>query len=258
MVRGLKVLALPVAAAVALLGTGAARAGSVAFQDNFTDQQPVGPWAVGPQYVGTDGKWTLVFDGYGHVGEETDTAGPRASLALEPAPPVNALDAKPLDTIAPEGVLTSEHAALVTSVGSFGDSTLSVSVRTVAQLRQTATQNPWEVGWVLWHYTDPGHFYYLILKPNGWELGKEDPSALYGQRFLATGDSPTFPVGGRWNAVNVVQKTTPTGAEEMIVSVNGQQLADYTDDSNPYMSGKVALYDEDSYAHFAAVQVSGP
>ena len=58
--------------------------------------------------------------------------------------------------------------------------------------------NPWEVGWLLWCFSpDPTHpydpspisnsnfrFYALCLKPNGWEVSKQDPSYKGGQRFL--------------------------------------------------------------------------
>ena len=58
--------------------------------------------------------------------------------------------------------------------------------------------NPWEVGWLLWCFSpDPTHpydpsptsnsnfrFYALTLKPNGWEVSKQDPSYKGGQRFL--------------------------------------------------------------------------
>ena len=67
------------------------------------------------------------------------------------------------------------HSALVTSLKTFGDMEVTLKVKTAKQLR-TPRPNSWEMGWVLWHYTDNLHFYYLMLKTNGWELGKEDPS----------------------------------------------------------------------------------
>ena len=62
----------------------------------------------------------------------------------------------------------------------------------------TSRPNPWEVGWLLWCFSpDPTHpydpsptsnsnfrFYALCLKPNGWEVSKQDPSYKGGQRFL--------------------------------------------------------------------------
>lgn len=86
---------------------------------------------------------------------------------------------------------------------------LSANIVTTAQLRNkdntpptpnnpTSEPNPWEVGWLLWCFSpDPTHpydpsptsnsnfrFYALCLKPNGWEVSKQDPSYKGGQRFL--------------------------------------------------------------------------
>lgn len=85
----------------------------------------------------------------------------------------------------------------------------SANIVTTAQLRNkdntpptpqnpTSEPNPWEVGWLLWCFSpDPTHpydpsptsnsnfrFYALCLKPNGWEVSKQDPSYKGGQRFL--------------------------------------------------------------------------
>lgn len=85
----------------------------------------------------------------------------------------------------------------------------SANIVTTAQLRNEdntpptkdnpdSKPNPWEVGWLLWCFSpDPTHpydpsptsnsnfrFYALVLKPNGWEVSKQDPSYKGGQRFL--------------------------------------------------------------------------
>lgn len=63
--------------------------------------------------------------------------------------------------------------------------------------------NPWEVGWLLWCFSpDPTHpydpsptsdsnfrFYAITLKPNGWDVSKQDPSYKGGQRFLKSNDA---------------------------------------------------------------------
>ena len=98
---------------------------------------------------------------------------------------------------------------------------LSANIVTTAQLRNKdntpptpsnpdSKPNPWEVGWLLWCFSpDPTHpydpsptsnsnfrFYALCLKPNGWEVSKQDPSYKGGQRFLksnADTDPRKFP-----------------------------------------------------------------
>ena len=79
-----------------------------------------------------------------------------------------------------------------TTVSEFTDIDMTTTLGTVRQVRN-GPANPWEVAWLLWHYTDDQHFYSIVLKPNGWELGKEDPAYPGAQRFLATGaPSPRF------------------------------------------------------------------
>ena len=80
--------------------------------------------------------------------------------------------------------------------------------------------NPWEVGWLLWCFSpDPTHpydpsptsnsnfrFYALCLKPNGWEVSKQDPSYKGGQRFLKSNtdvDPRTFPPHNTEDATHV-------------------------------------------------------
>jgi len=176
------------------------------------------------------GNWTVVFDGYGSV-RRTVAAG---RLVHELAP---AAARRPDET----------HAALVVSTRTYGDLRLSLDVRTASQLRTGSPPNPWEAAWALWHYTDEHHFYYLVLKPNGWELGKRHPAGAGGQRFLASGESPAFPLGG-WHHVEVVQ-AGPT----MTVRVDGRLLTRFTDTDDPYLGGRVGMYVEDAVAQFAAV-----
>jgi hypothetical protein len=126
---------------------------------------------------------------------------------------------------------------------------IEVRMRTTRQLRRPQP-NPWEVGWLLWHYQDDTHFYYLALKPNGWELGKEDPAYPGNQRYLATGSSPDFALG-RWYVVRVSQHGPAIG-----VTVDGKSLVRVTDTQDPYLSGRVGLYAEDASATFQLVSAS--
>jgi hypothetical protein len=111
--------------------------------------------------------------------------------------------------------------------------------------------NPWEVGWILWHYTSDQRFYYIILKPNGWELGKADPGYPGDQRFLATATHPVFPPG-RWYTVRVHQR-----GDGIEVDVDGRRLVRLTDSQHPYRSGRVGLYTEDASVTFQPITV-GP
>jgi hypothetical protein len=183
----------------------------------------------------TDG-WTVVHDGFGKVGSE----------AVEDGRAVHFL--KPMAARAPE----ETHAALLVSDRAHGDVDLRLRVRTVQQLRAGSAPNPWETAWIAWHYRDDEHFYYLALKPNGWELGKRDPAFPGGQRFLASDTVPVF-FFNTWYDVRVVQ----IGAD-IDVSVGGTSLTRFTDHDQPYLDGRIGLYTEDAYAQFEGVAASAP
>ena len=171
--------------------------------------------------------WTTVHHGYGKVtcSQETIRLSPKAATSSD-----------------------ETHAALATvddvMVEAGTTQTITATVRTVAQLRTGSDPNPWEVAWLLWSYTDDQHFYAVVLKPNGWEISKEDPDYPGAQRFLASGDAPAYPIGTALEVVVTV--TTADDAVTMTVSVDGAELATVTDEESPYPSGAVAAYTEDA------------
>ncbi|KPI07226.1 hypothetical protein OK074_3924 [Actinobacteria bacterium OK074] len=187
---------------------------------------PPVPWQDGS----THGRWQSVFNGLGRNvgGDHFLTLSPEA--AEDPG---------------------TTHAGLVVSTAAYTDVRYEARMRTVRQLR-VPDPNPWEVPWLVWAYTDPEHFYYVTLKPNGWELGKRDPAYPGGQRFLATGRQ-TYPVGA-WYDVQVAQQ----GAE-LTVSVADRPLVTFTDAERPYLQGAVGAYSEDATVEFSGLTAkSGP
>ena len=178
--------------------------------------------------------WMPVFTGYG----TTSIAGSGASLAV---------------TLDPRRATTprDSHAALVVSARYYGDFTATVRVRTVEQLRRGAagSPKPWNVGWVVWHYTSDSRFYALTLEPTGWELSKQDPAYPGGERFLASGLAPTFRVGSAYN-VGIVQV-----GGMITVSAGGQVLTRFTDTQHPYVTGAFGFYTEDARAVFDRVRL---
>jgi hypothetical protein len=199
----------------------------------FTDDFGALPLATGWLDGTTHGGWVSTYNGYGSNGTVLD-----GSSVLTEAPLVST-------------TAGATHASLVNTTTSFGDMDTTVRLRTVQQLR-TPAPNAWEVAWVLWHYTDDTHFYYLALKPNGWELGKEDPAYPGAQRYLRTSGSPTYAVGA-WHTVRVRQV-----GNVMTVWADGTQLTTFTDTERPYASGTLGLYNEDSLVHFDDVKVTTP
>ncbi len=181
--------------------------------------------------LGPGQPWHLAYNGYGHVSAST-CHGP-LRLILQPAKPVSAKDT---------------HAALVLSRASWRDFTAEIRVRTNFQLRHPHP-NPWETGWILWHYQSEQHFYYIALKSNGWELGKADPRYPGNQHFLITAAHPVFPAR-RWYLVRIQQR-----GDAISITVNGHRLAGFTDYRHPYRTGRIGLYVEDASATFQPVTV---
>ncbi|WP_369069722.1 calcium-binding protein [Kineococcus terrestris] len=192
-------------------------------------------WRTGPPGWGADpevwvdgsehGDWLAVFNGEG------STTFDDGALRLSPRPA-----ARPQET----------HAGLVVSMAHYDDVDWTVTMHTLEQTRVGAP-NPWEVGWVLWAYSDHDRAYYFTLKPNGWELGKLDPRFEGGQRFLATGGAPAEE--GVPHRVRVRQL-----AATVDVWVDGRHVVTYTDAEDPYLSGAVGMYSEDAVVEFTGMR----
>ena len=185
-------------------------------------------------------EWTTVHHGYGKV------SCTRGTVRLSPKTSTSS---------------DETHAALATvdgvNIEENATQTISATMRTDTQLRTGDDPNPWEVAWFLWNYADDQHFYAVVHNPNGWEISKEDPAYPGAQRFLASGDSPTFPVGSAFDITVTI--TTAEDAVTMTVSVGGAELATVTDRESPYPSGAVAAYTEDATITVGPVAVeSGP
>lgn len=176
----------------------------------------------------TRGPWRLVFHGHGRADADA------SRVELVPA------------TATTDDVT---HGALVVRTDGGADGVVSTRLTTRRQLREP-TPNPWEVAWVLVRYTDPVHFYAVVLKPNGWELSKQDERYPGAQKFLASGSEPTFPVGGSYEL-----RVEARGAT-ISASVDGHELFTHTDHDEPYLEGHVALYTEDASVVFDQITLS--
>jgi hypothetical protein len=189
-------------------------------------------------WKGTDGSrvgpWTVRFAGYGSVEVSHVTGGGKA-MRLSTLPSVRR---------------DETHAAMVIGPEFAGPYDLQVALVTERQLRLNDPPNPWEVAWLVWQYTDDAHFYYFIAKPNGWELGKRDPAYPGGQRFLASGTSPQFPIGSWYNVHLRVEQPGHNS-----VWVDNARIADFDDSERPYDHGRIGFYLEDAVAAFGNVQL---
>ncbi|AIE86083.1 calcium-binding protein [Fimbriimonas ginsengisoli] len=141
------------------------------------------------------------------------------------------------------------HAGLFLGPYVHGDMTVSCGILTAAQLRLGSPSNPHEVGWLIWNYRDNDHFYYAMAKPNGWELGKRDPAFPGGQRFLATDDRTTYPVGRRYE-LRVEQR-----GNRIELFIDGQSITVFEDTDHPYTGGIVGFYTEDADVYFDSLKI---
>jgi hypothetical protein len=133
----------------------------------------------------------------------------------------------------------THSALLITRESYFGRVSFAGRVQTVKQLRIGSLPNPWECAWLVWNYQDEQYFYYVALKPTGWEIGKRDPAYPGGQRFLASGDAD-FPLG-TWHDFLIVQEDA-----SITIRLNGVEIASFFDGERPYKSGRLGLYTEDA------------
>ena len=173
------------------------------------------------------GQFRAVYDGYGTV------TGDDEWIELHPKSATN---------------LDVTHGGLVVTRETFDDVDFDVVMTTEEQVRLDEP-NPWEVAWTLWNYTDDDHFYAVALKPNGWEISKQDPAYPGSQRFIATGDERTFPVGED-HRVEIRQQWP-----RMTVVVDGEELATITDEERPYHGGSIGLYTEDATVRFHDIEI---
>lgn len=183
-----------------------------------------GTWAEGSQHEG----WTVVFDGYGRVREES------GAVVLEPA------RAKTPDVTHGGLVITTQPHPAGTD--------FAITLRTEEQVR-VGEPNVWEVAWVLWNYQDNDHFYAVALKENGWEISKQDPAYPGKQRFLLTGTAPRHPVAEDYR----VRVTQDDGA--MSVFVDDALLGTVRDTERPYTEGHIGLYTEDARVRFSDLTI---
>ncbi len=208
-----------------------AQAVDILFSDHFSDMPNGVCFNEGQAF----GSWVSVFNGFGCNSVE--------KFARE-----NVLSQRTKSPVS----RAETHGSLVIGPNFSSPFRLQASMMTALQLRKGSPANPWEVGWIIWNYADRRHFYYFVLKPNGWELGKEDPAYPGGQRFLATGSRPVFPIG-RWNKITISQYFNSVS-----VQVNGELIASVSDAQFPYIAGNIGLYCEDSQADFHSISVSRP
>lgn len=225
----------------AAVWTGAAQASTQLDED--WSACSTGTWSVGSTHTCTD-SWYVDWNDSG----STKIVNQSGSNYLQEQP----------QTATSSG---QSYSALVTSSNSVSNPLyIHNEYQTNQQLRTGSSPNPWEVGWTLFDLNKDSNgiytFYYVLLKPNGWEIGKDyDNNGVQAQQFLASGTNYTYPVGN-WDEITVNNFSYGSGTESFTVQAidtNGDNtwhtLATVTDSGThtaPFTSGTVGVYCEDS------------
>ncbi|VVB55732.1 Uncharacterised protein [uncultured archaeon] len=180
-------------------------------------------------------KWKCLWNGYGSSGVKKDSTGNNIFFMY------SSTSQAPDET----------NSSLAISTQTFSNFEFVTDVKTVRQLRQNTSPNPWEVSWIMFRFTDLTHYYYFTVKTNGIELGKYDGGQeVVDQKILYTTETPTVTIG-TWSTwkINVV-------GNHIIVYVDGVKVVDYIDKtmSNQLKSGSIGMYNEDALVNFDNVK----
>lgn len=158
-------------------------------KDNFEGSN----YTLTGSQTSSNGKWTCDYNGGGTVEVKSDNVRTSKIMRTCPAAPI------------PE-TLGSTRAAKVDSTTDVYDFECTFDMKTFAQTKGVGNTNNWEVAWFMWHYTDGWHHYYMLIqKDGGLELGRKDyATQIEQQQFLVTNGNtaPSF-VMGQWYNVKI-------------------------------------------------------
>lgn len=221
-------LAVTVAGAVLAPAPASARPLDVRIDEDFTGYGPARWLDDGAVF----GPWVVVFDGVDD--------GPGVHLMP------GAMRQVPQASRTPD----QTNSTLVVSRERFGTGPLHLSATwTTVGPRREGVPNAWEVGWLVWDYLDNDHFTYLVLKPNGWELGRRDPTQPGGQRFIRDDDGPTTD----WGRQRTV--TVDRVGRQTTVRMDGRVLVRFAL-PRAERNGAVGMYDEDAIVDWTRILVA--
>ncbi len=212
----------------------------ITLKSNIHDEFEDGIYDLDIDAISPNGKWRGIGDGHGAMGVKTDEDGNNVFF-LNP----KAAERK-----------NDTYSSLVRSVNNFTDFELTLNIRTDKQLRLNEPPNSWEAGWVFFRYGDTFHYYWLVLKSDGVELGKKDCNncvdPFMGQIFLKELEDPALQIGN-WSTWNI-----QVIGNRIKVSIDGNQLVDYMDTtmSEKLRGGAIALYSEDADVVYDNVSIN--
>jgi hypothetical protein len=136
------------------------------------------------------------------------------------------------------------EAALVRAPFIFCNYVVEFDMNTINQLRHGSPPKTWEAGWFIFRYTDTFHYYWLLIKPDGFAFGKKDYNTcsdpLDGQKYLKTKSSPILKLNTSQHL-----KVAAIG-NHFKVLVDNKLVVDFIDKgmSSQVAGGNIIMYSE--------------
>ncbi len=196
--------------------------------DGFASKYYLGEGKTSP-----NGKWKNVYSGYGAT--YVEAGGNKYSFYLKPKAVTSA---------------SQTLAALVKAPFTFCNYVVEFDMNTINQLRQGSPPKTWEAGWFIFRYTDTFHYYWVLIRSDGFELGKKDCNTcsdpVDGQKYLVTKSSPTLKLN-TWQH----WKISAIG-NHFKVWVDNKLIVDFVDKgmSSQLAGGNIAMYSEDAHVKY--------
>ncbi len=167
------------------------------------------------------GNWSTLYNGYGSV--TWDGSGVRFLPKASTSP-------------------SETHAVMILSKVAVKDFVVKIKAKTIKQLRTGSLPNAWECFWFVFNYVPSVDGYktanYIVLKPNGIEIGTMDSSV--GQKFLYTGSIPKLVIG-QFNEYAIVKS-----GKTLSIVIDGTVVVQKTFDGLYDQAGVFGLYSEDA------------
>ncbi len=196
--------------------------------DGFASKYYLGEGKTSP-----NGKWKNVYSGYGAT--YVESGGAKYAFFLKPKAVTSG---------------SQTLAALVTSTGVYCDFVVEFDMNTIKQLRQGSPPNTWEAGWFIFRYSDTFHYYWLLIRTDGFEFGKKDCNTcsdpVDGQKYLVTTSLPKLKLDTwqHWKVEAIYN--------HFKVWVDNKLVLDFIDKgmSKKLAGGNIAMYSEDALVKY--------
>lgn len=215
----------------------------------YDDFQSGAEYSLNDGTTSPDGKWYCKFKSEGYAQTKTSLAPTTNNTK------VMFLQPRALQFTNVAGDYSDTRSVLVMSTKKAKDFEVELDIRTISQNRKPP--NNWETAWLLFKTVDDNHSYYVVVKNQGCELGKEDRTLdpTREQIFLQTKSGPSITLGkwAHWK-LRILGINIKFWVDNVLVfDVNDSKISTKLRDS---VGNCVCLYCEDAAVEFDNVKVT--